>query len=267
MKAMALNIIMAQAGMYTSATSFVYSPFKNMFTRVGNLDSYRYSSFQMECLDIRSIIRRSNEHTFILLDELTSSTEHLSALSISYALIKRLHAKRSTFMFATHLTELYDILMENPLDRVMIKHLDAIFDTDKGEIVFNRKLKDGYSKQLYGIEVAKSMLYDDKDFIEDAFSIREKLRPKFSHFNTKALMIRCDVCGSTDQLEEHHINHQAVADKDGVIKNEQGVFHKNTRGNLCCLCNACHQQHHHGSLKIIGWQTTSSGICLNYSKN
>ena len=263
-KAMAMNIIMAQSGLYTSATSFTLAPYKNIFTRIGNTDSYRYSSFQMECLDIRSIIKRSDKHTFAILDELTASTEHLSALSISYATIKKLHSNKVTFMFATHITELSDVLKNNPLPDVAIKHLSIHFDHKTNKIIFDRKLKDGNPDKLYGIEVAKSMMIDDKEFIDDAFAIREKMIPKASHYNKNAIMMMCDVCGSTDRLEEHHINQQALADNNGIIDIDGVKFNKNIRGNLCCLCAACHNRHHHHELNIIGWKMSSQGLYLDY---
>ena len=234
-KAMAMNIIMAQSGLYTSATSFTLAPYKNIFTRIGNTDSYRYSSFQMECLDIRSIIKRSDKHTFAILDELTASTEHLSALSISYATIKKLHSNKVTFMFATHITELSDVLKNNPLPDVAIKHLSIHFDHKTNKIIFDRKLKDGNPDKLYGIEVAKSMMIDDKEFIDDAFAIREKMIPKASHYNRNAIMMMCDVCGSTDRLEEHHINQQALADNNGIIDIDGVKFKRKSMLFVCSL--------------------------------
>jgi DNA mismatch repair protein MutS len=263
MKALALNIIMAQAGLYVSATHFVLSPYYNLFTRVGNIDSDLHSSFQMEMLDVKSILQRSNQNTFVVLDELTCSTENMSALAISYSMIKRLVKNKSSFIFATHLIDLYDILKEKPLDAIHIYHLDT--ESNGNEVIYHRKLKPGMPDKYYGIEVAKSILYGDDEFIEDAFSIRNHLldqRATFSSYNSQMIVKKCDICGSNKNLEVHHINFQKDADKNGIIKNQ---FHKNVRGNLCCLCDKCHHLLHQGKIDIIGWTlSTDKNLYFNY---
>ena len=59
MKAIGLNIIMAQAGLYVAATNFLFKPFQYMFTRISDNDNILkgQSSFAVEMSELRSILK------------------------------------------------------------------------------------------------------------------------------------------------------------------------------------------------------------------
>ena len=62
MKAIGLNIIMAQAGLFVSAREFNFYPYKYLFTRINNNDNIfkGESSFAVEMNELRSILKRAN---------------------------------------------------------------------------------------------------------------------------------------------------------------------------------------------------------------
>lgn len=252
MKAVAYNIILAQSGGYCAASEFLLSPYRNIFTRVGNTDSLFYSSFEMECLDIKSILQRSTSNTFVLLDELVASTENSSALAISYATVKRLSSRGVSFIFATHLTKLSSLIdSRKVISNVSVFHL-SVKVTPKG-FVYLRKLQPGPCRKLYGIEIAKSIISDD-EFTRDAMSVRESIEPKYSKYNANLLVKECAVCSSEENLVTHHIIHQ----EDGG---------GNEIENLCVLCEACHNSHHSGDITIHGWKkSTERGRYLEWAK-
>jgi DNA mismatch repair protein MutS len=175
-------------------------------------------------------------------------------------------------MFATHLHELYKLKEMQELKECKVFHLHTYFDQQSGELVYDRKLRPGPTEELYGIEVAKAMLSDDTDFIKDANKIRDSLTgaaesvqsSKSSHYNADQYMHSCDVCGSTEKLEVHHINEQKTADKNGRI----GHFHKNNKANLTTLCWNCHHKDiPSGKLVIRGWKMSiKKGLYLDYSR-
>jgi hypothetical protein len=59
----------------------------------------------------------------------------------------------------------------------------------------------------------------------------------------------------------HHIIHQA----DAAAASAEG-FDIHAAGNLVCLCAVCHDDHHGGRLVIQGWQDTSAGRSLLWSR-
>ena len=130
MKAVGLNIIMAQAGFYVAASDFTYSPYHSLFTRINNNDNIfkGESSFAVEMSELRNILKRSDNKSLILGDELCSGTESISALSIFTASVKFLSKLKSSFIFATHLHELAKMKQINDLSNISMYHLKVIFD-------------------------------------------------------------------------------------------------------------------------------------------
>ena len=105
MKAIGLNIIMAQCGMFVPCTSFSYYPYNHIFTRISGMDNIYtgMSSFTVEMSELRNILQRCDKFSLVLGDEVCSGTEATSALAIVAAGIDTLVKKKAAFVFATHL--------------------------------------------------------------------------------------------------------------------------------------------------------------------
>jgi DNA mismatch repair protein MutS len=132
-------------------------------------------------------------------------------------------------------------------------------------------LKDGPGNSMYGLEVCKSLSLPD-DFLRAAYEIRMKYHPesnsilslKTSHYNAKKVMNLCEICKKKIGTEVHHLQHQKNADKDGVIKSEDGyVFNKNNLANLLTLCEDCHDSFHKKGAKTTKKVKTSNGYQLH----
>jgi len=257
-RAIGIAVIMAQAGLYVPCSSFEYFPYKYIFTRIlGNDNIFKgLSTFAVEMSELRTILRLSDKKSLILGDELCSGTESISAISIFVAGIRQLHDKQSTFIFATHLHEIIHYEEIRELVGVVLKHMAVIFDREKGVLVYDRKLRDGPGDNMYGLEVCKSLNLPES-FLELAHSIRMKYHPKSgsilslktSHYNSKKIVGICEMCKEEMGEEVHHLQHQADADEDGIIKVKKlAPFHKNKVANLVTLCEKCHDKiHDHGS--------------------
>ena len=166
---------MAQAGFFVAASSFKYSPYKYLFTRINNNDNIfkGESSFAVEMNELRSIHKRSGNQSLVLGDELCSGTESVSALSIFAATVELLVKKNTSFIFATHLHELCKLDVITQLhDKIKLFHLRVIYDKQKGKLIYNRKLEEGSGNAIYGLEVCKSMDMDT-EFIASANSIEK----------------------------------------------------------------------------------------------
>jgi len=189
----------------------------------------------------------------ILGDELCSGTENVSAISIFVAGIQQLYKKRCSFIFATHFHEIvnYEEIVEMK-DTLSIKHMEVIYDREKDDLVYDRKLKNGSGTNRYGLEVCKS-LHLPEDFLDMAQTIRSKYFPDTgtsllslgtSHFNSKKIVSFCEHCKKNMGTEVHHLQHQSSADDKGFIKNNIATFHKNHAANLMTLCDECHKKFH-----------------------
>lgn len=276
MKSVGIAVIMAQAGLFVSARKMVYSPYETLFTRIqSNDDIYRgMSTFSMEISELRNILKRADARSLVIGDELCSGTETVSGVSIVCAGIKTLVDKGSTFLFATHLHQLTGLKVISNLTRegrICIKHLSVTYDELGDVLIYDRKLREGPGKELYGLEVCKALDLDPK-FLHLAGQVRHELLQgshtmvanNTARYNRGVIMNDCKVCGvnhSQSTIEAHHIEFQSRADGNDLM---DGRYHKNVAFNLVPLCNQCHDSVHNGDLVITGWMQTSTGVILQY---
>ena len=255
-RALGIAVILAQSGLYVPCSSFQFCPYKYIFTRIlGNDNIFKgLSTFAVEMSELRTILRLADGKSLVLGDELCSGTESISAISIFTAGVKTLHAKQSSFIFATHLHEIihYDEIRD--ADSVVLKHMAVIYDREKDILVYDRKLRDGPGDNMYGLEVCRSLNLPE-DFLTMAHNIRAKynsesasiLSLKTSHFNSKKLMGMCEMCNENMSVEVHHLQHQSYANEDGIINQVSkggSIFHKNHMANLMSVCETCHDKFH-----------------------
>ena len=252
-RALGITTIMAQAGLYVPASSFEYSPYKYIFTRIlGNDNLFKgLSTFAVEMSELRTILRLADENSLVLGDELCSGTESTSATSIFVSGIQHLNRTNCSFIFATHLHEILEYDEIITLENVHIKHMSVIYNKESGCLEYDRKLKDGPGNNMYGLEVCKSLNLPE-EFLENAHNIRMKYHPESasildrrqSHFNAKKIVGNCELCGENMASEVHHLQYQREANKDGIISRNDLIFHKNHKANLLNICEQCHQKIH-----------------------
>jgi DNA mismatch repair protein MutS len=260
-RALGISVVMAQAGIYVPCTHFRYKPYMAIYSRILATDNLfkGLSTFAVEMSELRVILRSATENSLILGDELCSGTETESALSIFVAGLMQLHAKGSSFIFATHFHEIVNYDEITSLTRLVMKHMAVIFDREKDCLVYDRRLRDGSGPRMYGLEVCKSLQLGD-DFLELANSIRNKYYPDTqgilsqdtSRYNANKIRGLCEKCGVQISSEVHHLLQQKYADEDGFI----GAYSKNHPANLMNVCEACHTDIHAGQSEWSRKKTT-----------
>ena len=270
MKSVGVSVIMAQAGMYVPAKRFVYYPYFSIMTRIiGNDDIiHGKSTFAVEMSELRSILRRTNENCLILGDEVCHGTETISAVSILSATLVKLAESNCSSIFTTHYHQVTDIKKIKELEKEgklsMFHFKIKVID---GTIIYDRNLESGSGSSLYGLEIAKSMNFNN-DFIQLANEIRKEilnvnpiLTSHRSNYNKDLYVDLCQICGEK-AVDTHHIKYQCNADENNFIDH----VHKNHLSNLVCLCKKCHQNVHSSSptIKINGYVQSSNGIYLDY---
>lgn len=262
MKAIGLNIIMAQCGMYVAADSFTIAPYTQMFCRITKGDDLYmgHSTFMVEMLELRNILKRANSRSIVLGDELCSGTEFTSAIAIVASGIHYLCNKNVAFIFATHLHELMD--QDFIIEKCDICHLDVYYDKVNECLIYNRKLKKGAGSSMYGLEVCRSFNMP-LEFIDEADRIREKLVFKKkqivkSRYNAKTYRDKCKICNKNGD-HMHHIQEQELA-----VNKYIGNIHMNAAHNLVCLCTECHHNVHNGDIIINGYKMTNNGVKLDF---
>ncbi len=273
MKKVGLLITMAQAGMWVPATKFVYHPYESIYARItGNDNLFKgLSSFELEMVELRSIIKRTTQNTLVIGDEICRGTEYISGLSIVSETILLLSKLKCSFIFASHLHAVSDFDCIKKLENVKSYHM-KIEKGEKNTLIYNRQLKEGPGEQIYGLLIAEHILHD-RDFIEGANKIKNMilknksiLTPKHSKYNKNVYMVECAICYSENSknLDTHHIQEQSMCINNFAIRKPH--IKKNSESNLVVLCKKCHQDVHHGTLKIMGYKKTTDGTILDWKK-
>ena len=268
MKAIGLSIITSQIGYFVPADKYTYYPYKSLFTRIsGNDNLFKgLSSYALEINELKAILKRCNNSTLIIADEVCKGTEHNSALIIIITMIEMLIKAKSTFITATHLHELIKFKRLKKIDKVKCFHLHVDYDEKNNKLIYERVLREGNGKTEYGLDVAKCIMNDD-EFIDLANIIKKEydndnqiINKKTSNYNSKVFMNQCEICKNKNNLETHHIEFQINTDEHGFVKKEgKKHIHKNHKSNLIVLCNKCHDKIHNNKLNIQGYIETSSG--------
>lgn len=265
-KAVALNVIMAQAGCFVACDELKMRPFENIVTRLSGTDDMQTGrgTFAVEMSELRTILARASPRSLVLGDEICHGTEYPSAIGLVSASIIELAQRRTNFMFATHLHALGSIDDVTKLENVHFKYFHVERDEETGILTYDRTLRDGSGPATYGIEVAEAQGIPRR-LIELAHRIRryvvdepqQLVSDARSHYNTKVIKDQCKMPGCTRAaVDTHHIKEQRTADENGMI---DGRFHKNRKHNQVTLCKGHHNECTFGTLIIDGWVETASG--------
>ena len=137
MKSIGINIILAQCGFYTPASAFTFSPYHKLFTRIPTSDNLfkQQSSFTVEIGELRTILKNADKYSLIIGDEICSTSESQSAISIVSASIITLSQRKSSFVFASHLHEIQEIEQVKELTNLGIFHITVNYDENTNILV------------------------------------------------------------------------------------------------------------------------------------
>jgi DNA mismatch repair protein MutS len=265
MKAVGVATILAQCGCYVPATTFQFSPFRALFTRILNTDNLwaGLSSFAVEMTELADILRRADQWSLVLGDEVCSGTESMSAMALVGASLEYLSSRRARYIFATHLHGLQSIPTVAALKGLKVWHLQVRYDLKTQRLVYDRTLHSGAGNSLYGLEVARAMAIPF-DVLESAHKIRKELvavkseqEAPLSPWNSAVQRRACEKCGSENvrELEVHHIEERATAHNGRLADGT----HMNNIRNLVVLCEECHDKVHNKEIVVGPVFQTSEG--------
>jgi DNA mismatch repair protein MutS len=268
MKSIAINIILAQIGYFVAATRFIYNPYNSLFTRIGNNDNIfkGQSSFVVEMTELISILKRNNNHTLIVADEIASGSEIKSANIIICYMLENLSSSNSSFITATHLHNIASMECIKKLDNIKVKHLKLSYDEKNDILIYDRNLLDGQGETFYGLQVAKYLMKNThfNQRTSEILQEYENNNIKKCKYNSKIYMdSKCNICNNNEKLETHHIIWQKDFDKNNINYNKF-YLQKNNESNLVTLCSICHDKVDRNEIIINGWKETSNGKIFDY---
>lgn len=181
-KSVILNIILSQTIGICSASKFELTPFKMIETYLHIPDSKGSSSlFEAEMFRSKDYIEKiksmdKNDFSFIVLDEIFSSTNYVEGFSGAYSIIKKISSFENTLSITTtHYTDL-EVLEKDTNGKVVNYKFEVDYDKENN-ILFNYKIKRGISRQYIALDLLKKNNFDE-DIIKDAIEMCNKLKNK-----------------------------------------------------------------------------------------
>jgi DNA mismatch repair protein MutS len=192
-KSVIVNILLAQTCCIASAQHFKFTPFHLIETYLHIPDSKgNQSLFEAEMYRSRDYLDRLKElegksFSFIVLDEIFSSTNFIEGFSGAYAILKKISSFQNTLsMTTTHYSDL-EILEQDTNGRFENYHFEVTHDNQQN-ILFNYKIKRGTSRQYIALELLRKNGFDN-DLIETAIEMSKNIEirnKKYGHSKKKS---------------------------------------------------------------------------------
>ena len=178
-KSIIINILLSQTIGINSCSYFEITPFYLIETYLHIPDIKGKSSlFEAEMIRSKEYIEKVKEldkskFSFIVLDEIFSSTNYIEGFSGAYSILKNLTKYKNTlFIVTTHYTDL-NILEKDTKNRIENYKFTVEYDKDKN-IIFNYLLEKGVSYQYIALDLLKNNGFDE-NIINDAINISKKI--------------------------------------------------------------------------------------------
>ena len=188
-KSIGLYSVMAQCGLYIPASNAKLPIFKSFLSDIGDKQSIKddLSTFSAHMKSIANIIRKSDENSLIIIDEMGTGTDPDIGASLSISILNNLTDNGSLNLCTTHLNPLKVWADENQNS----KNASMEFDSHRIEPTYI--LRVGSPGSSYGIEIAERMGLDksiiknaSKSLNKESFKM-ERLLSEISNNHKKSL--------------------------------------------------------------------------------
>ena len=166
LKTIGLFILMMKAGMFLPCTYAKIYPYKNIFADIGDAQNIlqSLSTFSSHMTNIIEILNKSDEETFVLLDEICAGTDPVEGAVLAKEILESLAQKKVTGVITTHYGELKTLEYTNPY----FKNASVEFNTETLKPTY--KLLIGIPGLSNAISIA-SNLGLDKEIVKKAKNI------------------------------------------------------------------------------------------------
>jgi len=158
MRQVALIIILGQMGAPVPAQEAHWGAVSSVFTRIGAQDAIAkgQSTFMVEMSELAHILHRSDERSFIILDEIGRGTSTYDGISVAWATLEWICKEiRARTLFATHYHELIKLATTLPLLANAHMAVESTKKSNQGSLRFLYELREGPTNESFGIHVAQ----------------------------------------------------------------------------------------------------------------
>ena len=180
-KSVIVNMVLGQTVGIAAASRFEMTPFHLIETYLQIPDAKGVSSlFEAEMLRSKLYIDKlkkmpANRLSFIVLDEIFSSTNYTEGFSGAYAILKKIASfPNAMSMTTTHYSDL-EYLEKATQGKIMNYHFEIDRHPQTNEIIFNYRLKSGVSRNYIALELLKNNGFDE-DLIDCAIEMSKRIQ-------------------------------------------------------------------------------------------
>ena len=166
LKTIGLFILMAKSGLFLPCTMAKIYPFKEILADIGDDQSIlqNLSTFSSHMTNIIEILNKSNDETFILLDEICAGTDPVEGAVLAQVILEKLANRGAFSTITTHYGELKALEFSNPY----FKNASVEFNTETLKPTY--KLLIGIPGLSNAISISANLGLD-KEIVEKAKNI------------------------------------------------------------------------------------------------
>lgn len=231
-RTVALLQVMAQIGCFVPAQYASFTIIHNLFSRTSTDDSIEsnMSTFSVEMRDMAFVLRNINDKSLAIIDELGRGTSVRDGLSIGIAMAEALIQSNALVFFATHFTELAQVLEDRP--GVINLHLateTTVTEDNVPKMTMLYKVGSGpIQEENYGIKLARVIGFPEGflDFAEDVTNAlkREAEAKKQNSESRKLALRRKLILNLRETLQQAHDSDMDEDMLRGFLKRLQSEF-------------------------------------------
>lgn len=231
-RTVALLQVMAQIGCFVPAQYASFTIIHNLFSRTSTDDSIEsnMSTFSVEMRDMAFVLRNINDKSLAIIDELGRGTSVRDGLSIGIAMAEALIQSNALVFFATHFTELAQVLEDRP--GVINLHLateTTVTEDNVPKMTMLYKVGSGpIQEENYGIKLARVTGFPEGflDFAEDVTNAlkREAEAKKQNSESRKLALRRKLILNLRETLQQAHYSDMDEDMLRGFLRRLQSEF-------------------------------------------
>jgi len=196
----ALNVLMAQCGMFIACKQANICPVDGIYTRIGASDnlSEGLSTFMLEMVETASILNDATDNSLIIFDEVGRGTSTYDGISIAYSIIEYLATTLGAYtLFATHYHELTSL--SSKFDNVF--NLQVKVEETESNVIFMHEVIEGSASKSYGIHVAEKAGIDES-IISSAYKVLLQLESKQQEITNTQTSFNLGTTPKKSEVEE-----------------------------------------------------------------
>ncbi|KAI3392946.1 hypothetical protein diail_4963 [Diaporthe ilicicola] len=231
-RTVAMLQVMAQIGCFVPAQFASFTIIHNLFSRTSTDDSIEsnMSTFSVEMRDMAFILRNINDKSLAIIDELGRGTSTRDGLAIAIAMAEALVQSNALVFFATHFTELAQVLQDRP--GVLNLHLETettVADDNIPKMTMLYKVGSGpVQDENYGIKLARAIGFPAAflDRAEEAAGfLRRQAEAKRQSSQSRRLTLRRRlVLNLRETLQQAHDSDMGEETLRNFLRRLQGEF-------------------------------------------